>query len=467
MVIVMTESSAPGYWPSRETAVPDEDPAGKNLQGKPPNQTDERHAAEYGDAGPGDEPIHGELTADSLFPGYIHATRMDAPREPWSPPAAHPPRHYLPDEPAPAPNRRPRRRNPNPRLRNPRWLLLASVSVIAGAATAAVILAHGGGTAAPAGAAGRAGASRAGTAQRATGGTGQGQPVITRATAQRVLTAYTTANNQANKLRENSLLGAIETGSSYQMDAGGYQFLRASDPAGTDYAPMELTDPAFYIPREAASVYPQWFVAKVTYVYPQNPANAPGPGYVLFTQASPDAAWKDALEPNILTGSAPLPKIAADAQGYAEPVSVAPGTSGLSVAPDDLAVVTAGALDGSAAAKITVPGNLQDQKDQAFWRSRLPQGSTDTDTHLQAPGAVYGLRTADGGALLFYTLNAQLTLAPPAGQSFQIAIPGYYSPASTQTRAVVGYIDQFAAYDPPHSGSPRITADTSGIASRG
>jgi len=32
---------------------------------------------------------------------------------------------------------------------------------------------------------------------------------------------------------------------------------------------------------------------------------------------------------------------------------------------------------------------------------------------------------------------------------------------------VVGYIDQFAAYDPPHSGSPRITADTSGIASRG
>ena len=172
-----------------------------------------------------------------------------------------------------------------------------------------------GGPAAPAGAAGRAGASGAGTAQRATGGTGQGQPVITRAAAQRVLTAYTAANNQANKLREDSLLGAIETGSSYQMDAGGYQFLRASDPAGADYAPMELTDPAFYIPREAASVYPHWFVAKVTYVYPQNPANAPGPGYVLFTQASPGAAWKDALEPNILDGkqlpcrrSRPMPR---------------------------------------------------------------------------------------------------------------------------------------------------------------
>ena len=120
------------------------------------------------------------------------------------------------------------------------------------------------------------------------------------------------------------------------------------------------------------------------------------------------------------------------------------------------------ALDGSAAAKITVPDNLQGQKDQAFWRSRLLQGSTDTDTHRQAPGAVYGLRTADGGALLFYAVTAQLTLAPPDGQSFQIGIPGYYSPASTQTSAVVGYIDQFATYDPPRSGSPRIIADTSG-----
>jgi hypothetical protein len=47
-----------------------------------------------------------------------------------------------------------------------------------------------------------------------------------------VVAAYTAANNQANKLREDSLLGAIETGSSYQMDAGGYQFLRASDHHG-------------------------------------------------------------------------------------------------------------------------------------------------------------------------------------------------------------------------------------------
>ena len=112
--------------------------------------------------------------------------------------------------------------------------------------------------------------------------------MITRAAAQRVLAAYTTTNNQANKLRNDGLLAAIETGSSYQMDAGGYRFLRASDPAGADYAPMELTDPSFYIPRQAASAFPHWFVAEVT--YPQNPGNTSGPGYVLFTQASPGAS---------------------------------------------------------------------------------------------------------------------------------------------------------------------------------
>ena len=32
---------------------------------------------------------------------------------------------------------------------------------------------------------------------------------------------------------------------------------------------------------------------------------------------------------------------------------------------------------------------------------------------------------------------------------------------------MVGYIDQFATYAPPRSGSPRIVAATSSIASRG
>ena len=63
--------------------------------------------------------------------------------------------------------------------------------------------------------------------------------------------------------------------------------------------------------------------------------------------------------------------------------------------------------------------------------------------------------------------SARLTLAPPGSQPFEIDIRGYYSPAGTQTSAVVGYIDQFATYDPPHGGSPRIIADASGIASRG
>jgi len=82
--------------------------------------------------------------------------------------------------------------------------------------------------------------------------------------------------------------------------------------------------------------------------------------------------------------------------------------------------------------------------------------------------AVFGLRTADGGAVLFYSVTAQLFLAPPPGETFQLDIPGYYSASQALTSAGVGYLEQFAAYDPPRGQAvPHMVADASGIASRG
>src|SRR5205823_12211851 len=99
--------------------------------------------------------------------------------------------------------------------------------------------------------------------------------------------------------------------------------------------------------------------------------------------------------------------------------------------------------------------------------SRLPAGSTATDSHLPASGPVFGLRTVNGGALLFYAVTARLTLAPPTGHTFRLTIPGYYSPRQTLTSARVGYAEQFAAYDPPRGqGILHITADASSIAAR-
>jgi hypothetical protein len=292
------------------------------------------------------------------------------------------------------------------------------------------------------------------------------RPAITKKQAKQVVSHYWEVNNEANEQRSDSLLGTVEEGSSYRMDTGAYRFDRASNPSGAGYAPFDATHTAYYIPWQSASAaYPHWFAVAVTIADLTSPQHPTGSGYLVFSQASPGASWKDVVEPDMVTGSGPTPQIATDAKGYATQVD--DGTSGLSIAPGKISPMTASALDNPGTATIKVPGTLADEMDEAHWRSRLPAGSTDSDKHQAGAGPVFGLRTKDGGAVLFYSVSAQLALATPPGHSFELDIPGYYSCSQTLTSADIGYIEQFAAYVPPagHSGS-QIVADVSSIASR-
>ena len=106
------------------------------------------------------------------------------------------------------------------------------------------------------------------------------------------------------------------------------------------------------------------------------------------------------------------------------------------------------------------------QPAETYFSGKLPAGSTDTDKH-SAWGRIFALKTVSGGVLAFYALTAQLTLAPPPGQTFQVGIPGFYSSSQTLTSATIGYTDQFATYIPPDQAAPQILADASGITGRG
>ncbi len=293
-------------------------------------------------------------------------------------------------------------------------------------------------------------------------------PAITKAQAERVLSAYWRIKNEANELRSDSLLETIEAGTSYSMDIGAYRFYRVADPDNHGYVAIVPVHAAFYIPRLATGDYPRWFVAAVTYAHLASPQRTTGAGYLLFSQDFPGGPWKEVLEPDVLPGTGSAPRIATDAEGYATAVSGVGDATRLSVAPGQFGSVTAAFLDGGNPAAITAPGNLADLRDEAFWRSRLPAGSTDTDRHQAGPGPAFGLQTRDGGAVLFYSVTAPLFLAPPPGQTFQLDIPGYYSPGQGLTSARVGYLEQFAAYDPPQAhGVAYIVADVSSIASWG
>jgi hypothetical protein len=335
-----------------------------------------------------------------------------------------------------------------------RWLVLALVAV-AGAGVGAGLILTG---ADPAGQA-RAPQSPAPlrvvppvmqTPQRAPAG----QAPLTMAQARQVLAAYTAANNAANARRSDTALATIETGSSYAVDAGIYRVQQAQNAAPFPaFAPRRAQ---YYIPRETA--YPRWFAVQVTNAALAAPKRVFGAEYLLFTQAAPGAAWKNAVEPYLVAGATP-PPVALGADGLATPVTAA---TPLAVPQSQIAQVTASSLDG--AGPLPNPGNLADLMDRGFWQRKLP--ASVTDSHTPSAGGVYGLRTAGGGALLFYTDAAELTLTAPAGEVMHLTVPGYYSPGQALTRAGIGYLEQFATYDPPPGGSGlRVVADYSGITS--
>ncbi len=291
-------------------------------------------------------------------------------------------------------------------------------------------------------------------------------PAITRTGAERVLARYWRVNNAANQSRSDTLLAKIEAGSSYAMDVGAYQMSRVTDPSNSQYAPFTVENAVYYIPRQPAGVYPRWFAARVTYATLASPQHVTGAGYVLFVLDSKDAAWKNVLEPYLLSSTRPAPSIETDAQGYAIQEALA-STAGLTASPEQISQLTAQSLNGGSAA-LENPGNLADLRDQAYFRARLPAGSAVTDRH-GTTGLVFALKAVGGGALVFYHLTARLSLTPPPGQTIQLSIPGFYSSSQALTSAALDYADQFAVCLPGGSAgtTPAVIADASGITGRG
>lgn len=355
-----------------------------------------------------------------------------------------------------------------------RWLIPAGV-VVAGAAVGAAAVLLTGGHPAASGKQGTGGFTAPSTASRTTvppttapptthpPTTGQG--ALTMSQAKGVLASYTTVNNTANAQRSNTMLASVESGSSYAIDASLYQEQQA---AGT--APYPAFGPVgatYYIPRDEPAGGPRWFVVQVANAFTANQKKVTSNEYLLFTQPAGGGPWQDTVEPYLLPGTN-APRVDVGADGLVTAVSPDAGT--VAVAPSQLPAATSASLDGTGtgtgAGTIADPGNLADRADQKFWRGKVP-GGTVTDAHTAASGAdgqEFALRTTDGGALVFYTDAAQLTITPPAGSMLHLTIPGFYSPTQALNVAGVSYLEQFAAYDPPAGGgASRVVADYSGI----
>jgi hypothetical protein len=304
----------------------------------------------------------------------------------------------------------------------------------------------------------------------APGGTGSASAVaaggapLTMPQAQAVLAAYTKAKNGADAERGGTLLGAAETGSSHAIDAGFYREQRETGAGPVPaYGPLRTT---YYIPRGEPAGGPRWFVVEVANAFSASPHTVSSTEYLLFTQATPGGGWRDAVEPYLLSG-ADAPRLAVGSDGYA--TAVAPDAAALTGMPGRLPALTAASLDGTGTGP-AAPGNLSDLADERYWRAKLPAARI-TDRHSVTSGAegrVHALATVGGGALVFYTDAAELTITPPAGTRLHLTVPGFYAKARSLSRAAVSYLEQFAVYDPPANGgtaaaSVRVIADYAGI----
>ena len=362
--------------------------------------------------------------------------------------------------------------NPDQRPSGRRWLVPAVVAGLAAVIGATLVLLNGAhsGRASTVGAVQPMTSATAATSRPATSRTTAPRkmavvaaPPLTLAAAKDALAEYTAVNNGANAERSDSELALVETGASYAIDASTYALQRAAGrPPYPAFAPVTAT---YYIPRSEPADGPRWFVVRVANAFAANPKNVTSTEYLLFTQSAPGGPWRNAVEPYLLPG-ANAAQIAIGANGLATAVSVT--SASLAAAPGQLARLTAASLDGAGGGVFVTgasPG-LADRSDRKFWQAKLPT-ATVADTDAAAAGAggqTFALLTSNGGALVFYTDSAELTITPSPGSKLHLNVPGLYSAAQALTSARLAYLDQFAAYDPPATaGAPTVIGAYSGI----
>ncbi|MGW2031867.1 hypothetical protein [Streptomyces argyrophylli] len=221
-------------------------------------------------------------------------------------------------------------------------------------------------------------------------------PAATRAEAARAVTAFTDAYNKADKAYDSSLDAPYVTGALSDIDSARLRAGHVNSPSGNaSHTPLTLTDVRITIPEKAG--WPRWFVADAR--------GNKGGSYrwvLVFTRGDLGERW----QVSYLTLMAPgtVPEFRTDEDGWAEAVPAAAG--GLAVRPDELGKTYADYLKngGKAFADGRDTSGLRAARAKEAEKPGLVRQFIDEPlTH--GDYAPLALRTADGGALVFFTTH--------------------------------------------------------------
>ncbi|MFE5400888.1 hypothetical protein ACFQ9Z_05705 [Streptomyces sp. NPDC056580] len=233
-------------------------------------------------------------------------------------------------------------------------------------------------------------------------------PAAGRAEAARALRQFTDAYNRADKAYDRSLDAKHVTGALADIDGARLTAGHANSPSGNaNHSPLELTDAKFTIPKKAG--WPRWFVADAK-------ANKGGDArwLLVFTRNALAEPWQVAYLTLVAPGD--VPEFKKDADGWAEAVPA--GAKGLAVPPAELSKGYASHLKsgGNAFADGPYTSTLRANRKKLAKRPGLVRQFID-EPLTGGDYAPLALRTADGGALVFFTTHHYEKQTAAAGTS--------------------------------------------------
>jgi hypothetical protein len=309
--------------------------------------------------------------------------------------------------------------------------------------------------------------SAAGTAS--TGTVANHASAVTAAQARQVFSGY--ASQTASALAAGDQQAALGLTQFTQRDELKTAFLAAAAGHAT-VKPDRYTAPSFYLPVQDG--YPQWFVASVRRTAPAAspeslpgaPQAATGQVLMLFEKRTAQLPWELASSVQLQPGQQ-LPQLATTAGGYVQTAPLDDSTTYLArpdvVGPLQAAMVDDGPSAPAATAVASGPLTTGIYAGQAAIKP--PSGDV---RQWELEGSRYGkfaLRTASGGAVVFYAMYLNATTEVPAELAEDsvvppgepIAVPAEFLPLlkpgapAPRKRLITQYSLAFAAVDPPAS----------------
>ncbi|MCI3930317.1 hypothetical protein [Streptomyces sp. AN091965] len=222
-------------------------------------------------------------------------------------------------------------------------------------------------------------------------------PTATKTEAARALKDFLRAYNKADRAYDPALDAARVTGPLGAINQAGLKARRAQHPGGNArHVPLRFTDVEYAVPKKAG--WPRFFVVNAL-------SNRKPHGYrwlIVFTRADGDQLW-EATYLNLVRPDR-IPDLKRDEDGYVEPVAA--DRAGLALAPRRLGAAYTAFLKSGGDAFAPGPHTTQWKaaRDRNGKRLGLAVQYLDEPRNTGAFAPI-GLRTRDGGALVFFSTH--------------------------------------------------------------